>query len=241
MLRIRRKSCTKRRSAASTVHAIPPHMVCESGSVWHDAETYPPESLMLKTLILIDQSEPLVQAWHETFRGLDGVDIVHGDFFSRPADAMVSPANSFGIMDGGLDLAIRNTLGFQVESAVQKAILADYHGELPIGSAVSIRSGHASWPWLIAAPTMRIPENIAHTLNPYHAFRAVLREVSRMQTMGHAIESLVCPGLGTGIGMVSPRRCAALMRAAYINMLRPARIPSYQDIHATHASLKIAG
>lgn len=33
---------------------------------------------------------------------------------SRAAEAMVSPANSFGIMDGGLDAAIRDQLGFGV-------------------------------------------------------------------------------------------------------------------------------
>lgn len=196
---------------------------------------------MLKRLTLIDLSEPLVHAWKEAFRDIEGVHVMQGDFFSLPADAMVSPANSFGIMDGGLDLAIRNELGFHVETDVQKAIVDQHHGELPVGAAISVRTGHVSWPWLIAAPTMRIPENIAHTLNPYHAFRAVLLEVARMQAKGVAMETLVCPGLGTGIGMVSPRRCAALMRAAYVNMQRPSRIPSYREIHDVHARLKIAG
>jgi O-acetyl-ADP-ribose deacetylase (regulator of RNase III) len=42
---------------------------------------------------------------------------------------MVSPANSFGIMDGGLDAAIRATLGRRAESAVQSLILEKQHGE----------------------------------------------------------------------------------------------------------------
>lgn len=194
---------------------------------------------MLTSLILIDHGEALVQAWREAFDGIDGVEVVRDDFFTRPADAMVSPANSFGIMDGGLDLAIRHELGFHVETRVQRAILDLYHGELPVGAAVSVPTDHASWPWLIAAPTMRIPENIAQTLHPYLAFRAVLLEVKRLRAAGYAIDSVVCPGLGTGIGRVEPRRCAALMRVAYLSLSKPARIPSYSEIHDVHARLKV--
>ena len=38
-------------------------------------------------------------------------------------------------MDGGLDLAIRNELGFAIEQKVQEVIVQKYHGELPVGCA----------------------------------------------------------------------------------------------------------
>lgn len=56
-------------------------------------------------LVLVDRQAPLVRAWERAFGEYPEVTVVQGDFFARPADAMVSPANSFGIMDGGLDLA----------------------------------------------------------------------------------------------------------------------------------------
>jgi len=61
-------------------------------------------------ILLVDKRRPLCDAWSQAFQKFPNVEVVEGDFFSWDADAMVSPANSFGIMDGGLDLAIRNAL-----------------------------------------------------------------------------------------------------------------------------------
>ena len=45
---------------------------------------------------------------------------------------MVSAANSFGLMDGGVDLAITNFFGVDLMDRVQAHILRDYLGEQPI-------------------------------------------------------------------------------------------------------------
>ncbi|RKH17353.1 Appr-1-p processing protein [Corallococcus sp. CA047B] len=191
-------------------------------------------------IYLIDRAPQLVKAWAEAFEAFDFVSVVEGDFFSVSADAMVSPANSFGIMDGGLDLAIRDTLGLLVQDAVQKAIVERHHGELPVGAAEVVSSGDARWPFLVAAPTMRIPESVAQTVNAYLAFRAILLAVKRHNEAAGApvIRTLVCPGLGTGIGGLEPRRCAAQMRMALKQVLGPARIPSFRDIHLVHRALR---
>lgn len=68
-------------------------------------------------LHLRDLSRALVAAWRQEFTGIPGVSISQGDIFSERsgpvsagdpidirADAVVSPANSFGFMDGGIDL-----------------------------------------------------------------------------------------------------------------------------------------
>jgi O-acetyl-ADP-ribose deacetylase (regulator of RNase III) len=191
-------------------------------------------------IFLIDRSHQLVEAWEQTFAPYDAVTPVQGDFFSQPADALVSPANSFGIMDGGLDLAIRDRLGAVVQSRVQNAIVEHHHGELPVGAAVVVPTDHDEWPYLIAAPTMRVPENVASTLNAYLAFRALLLAASRFDSAdrGGRISSIVCPGFGTGVGAMSPRRCAAQMRLAYIQASEPSRIPSMHRIHQLHRTLK---
>src|SRR3954464_4406784 len=86
-------------------------------------------------IVLIDRSSILVDRWKEQFSDCPAVEAVAGDYFQRPADAIVSPANSFGIMDGGLDLAIREQLGFPVERRIQEVIVEKHHGELPVGCA----------------------------------------------------------------------------------------------------------
>ena len=186
---------------------------------------------------LIGRSAALVRAWRQVFEDTEGVEVVEDDYFARPAAAMVSPANSFGIMDGGLDLAIRDALGFGVQRRVQRAIIERHHGELPIGAAEIVETGHERWPLLIVAPTMRVPESVAQTLNAYLAFRAALLACRR-----HAapIDSLVCCGLGTGIGGMEPHRCAVQMRMALRHVEGPARIPSFEQIHAVHAALRTA-
>ncbi|MBL8947143.1 MAG: macro domain-containing protein [Myxococcales bacterium] len=192
--------------------------------------------------ILVDHHAPLCNAWRESFGDYDNVEVLQGDFFSRDADAMVSPANSFGIMDGGLDLAIRAELGFEIQATVQKVILERHHGEIPVGSAEIVATGHKRWPYLVVAPTMRIPESAAQTTNAFLAFRAILLAVRRFNEQSNAeIRSVVVPGLCTGIGAMDPRRCAAQMRIAFDQIAKPARIPSYAAIHETHRVLRSAG
>lgn len=188
-------------------------------------------------ITLIDLDAALCRAWRQAFEGVEDVEIAEGDYFERGADAMVSPANSFGIMDGGLDLAIRNALGATIQRRVQKVILERHHGELPVGCAEIIETGEPRWPLLVVAPTMRVPESVAQSLNAYLAFRAALLACRRHAT---GINSLVCCGLGTGIGNMEPTRCAAQMRIAYKHAQEPARIPSFHQIHAVHHALRTA-
>jgi O-acetyl-ADP-ribose deacetylase (regulator of RNase III) len=193
----------------------------------------------LEKIYLIDSKKDLGSKWVQVFSGYPEVEVIIGDYFQQSADAIVSPANSFGIMDGGLDLAIRNELGFQVEADIQEVILNKYHGEMPIGAAEVININHEKWSYLIVAPTMRIPENVAFTLNAYNAFRAILIAVNNFNESQpkNPIKSLVCSGLGTGIGGMDSTKCAGLMRAAYKLITEPARIASFAEIHKSHQTL----
>ena len=196
----------------------------------------------LEKLYLIDSKPELCDKWRQVFSSYPEVEVFSGDYFQQSADAIVSPANSFGIMDGGLDLAIRNELGFQVETDIQEVILNKYHGEMPIGSAEIINTNHNKWSYMIAAPTMRIPENIAFTLNAYMAFRAILLAINSFNEFKpkRPIKSLVCSGLGTGIGSMDAIKCAAQMRAAFKLIKEPARISSFEDIYNSHTELLTA-
>ena len=196
----------------------------------------------LEKLYLIDSKSELCDKWRQVFSSYPEVEVLTGDYFQQNADAIVSPTNSFGIMDGGLDLAIRNKLGFQVETDIQEVILNKYHGEMPIGNAEIINTNHNKWSYMIAAPTMRTPENVAFTLNAYIAFRAILIAINSFNESKpkRPIKSLVCSGLGTGIGSMEPVKCAAQMRAAYKLIKEPARISSFAEIHKSHLTLLTA-
>lgn len=197
------------------------------------------QQLLPSKVYLIDRSQSLVARWQEHFSNCSEVEVIAGDYFQRPADAMVSPANSFGIMDGGLDLAIRDQLGFSVQERIQAVIVEHYHGELPVGAAEIVPTDNPRWKLMVAAPTMRIPEPIPFTINAYLAFRAILVAVENFNKKAgrREIDSLVCCGLGTGIGKVEANKCAMQMRAAYQVVRNPSRIPSYHGIHEFHRAL----
>lgn len=45
---------------------------------------------------------------------------------------VVSPANSYGFMDGGIDAAYRSFFGLQIERTVQEAVARRPEGRLPV-------------------------------------------------------------------------------------------------------------
>lgn len=72
-------------------------------------------------------------------------------------DAIVSPANSFGFMDGGLDAALVERFGMYAETRPKQTIRDKHAGELLVGRAEVCPTNDSTVPWLICAPTMRVP------------------------------------------------------------------------------------
>ncbi len=179
-------------------------------------------------LILVDNRAMVCAAFHTYFDELPDVEIISSPFEEiAEYDCMVSPANSFGLMDGGIDAAITRYFGQQLMNRVQKFIISEYLGEQPVGTCLIIETGHNKHPFLAHTPTMRVPMAIAHTDNVYLAMAAMLRAVHlHSRTAERKIESVVCPGLGTGTGNVPFREAARQMALAYRNFLNP---PSYID------------
>lgn len=196
--------------------------------------------MLPEKITLIDFNEPLVAYWNEVFKDEPRVTAEARDYFEIPADAMVSPANSFGIMDGGIDLAIRNELGMKVEERLRERIANRFHGEMPVGAAQIVETLHPKWKFLISAPTMRTPGNVRDTVNAYSAFRAVLLEIrawnqsSPMGLLEHGaeIKTVVCCGLGTGCGHMTYSRCAVQMKAAWDQVNGSPKFSGFDEIHA---------
>src|SRR3954469_11552482 len=92
-------------------------------------------------LYLRDRSPDVVAAWREHFEGARNVDISEGDIFAGDAptaDAIVSPANSFGYMDGGIDGVYMQHFGPEMVARLQTLIKAAWNGELPVGCAAIV-------------------------------------------------------------------------------------------------------
>ena len=169
-------------------------------------------------LYLRDRSPDVVAAWREHFEGARNVDISEGDIFrdAPAADAIVSPANSFGCMDGGIDAVYMQRFGPQTVGRLQTLIKAAWDGELPVGCAAIVETGDRAIPYLVSAPTMRVPMDVSETINAYLAFRAALiavREANRRKP--GMIRSVLCPGLCTFYGHMSPHKSARQMRFAH--------------------------
>ncbi len=165
---------------------------------------------------LRDASPAVTAAWEIAFADAHDVDVCCGEIFEATADAIVSPANSFGYMDGGIDLVYSRFFGWDLQSRLQALLLEQHFGELPVGQAVIVPTENPTIPFLVSAPTMRVPASIGRTPNVYLAFRAALTAVVRHNDSGTLpIASLLVPGLGTGVGEMPPERAARQMRHAY--------------------------
>jgi O-acetyl-ADP-ribose deacetylase (regulator of RNase III) len=177
--------------------------------------------------LLRDRNPALVAAWRAAFAGAADVDVSQGDIFDLTAHAVVSPANSFGFMDGGIDLVYARRFGPSLQERLQDRLRVEHHGELPVGQAVIIPTGDPDIPVLISAPTMRVPMDVSDTVNAYLAFRAAIRAArDNNRAASKPIASILCPGLGTATGRISPASCARQMHYAYaaVHLGRP-RIP----------------
>lgn len=115
--------------------------------------------------------------------------VEQGDLTKKKVDAIVNPANSAGVMGGGVAGVIRRVGGEIVEKEAVK------QAPIPIGKAVVTTGGNLPCRGVIHAPTMVRP-----------AERATA-EVVRKATEGalHCADeagfsSIAFPGMGTGVG-----------------------------------------
>jgi O-acetyl-ADP-ribose deacetylase (regulator of RNase III) len=163
------------------------------------------------------------------------IEVAHRSVVDRPTDAVVSPANSFGFMDGGVDWAYLEFFGKELQHRLQLIIRLQKFQELLVGSAVLVPTYHESIPYLIATPTMRVPKIIEDPADIMLATRAAVRVANDFR-----FKHIVMPGMGTGCGQVLPGVAARAIRAGIEAALRdmPYRPYSWQQAQERHFQLK---
>lgn len=174
-------------------------------------------------IILAAVEKSLADAWEKHCGDLPGVSIHRGSILDLAVDAVVSPANSFGFMDGGVDNLYTSHFGRGVQQRLQTLIHDRHHGELVVGAAEIVETGDTKIPFLIAAPTMRVPMILRDSVHPYLATRATFLLIQHgivpagpfeSQKVSDLVSTVAFPGLGTGVGRVEPNTCARQMRVA---------------------------
>jgi len=166
-----------------------------------------------------DLSASVADRLHYHFDGVVAVEVVQGNLLDLDCQAIVSPANSFGDMSGGIDKAIDDFHGGEAQRRVMAAIREQFLGELPVGASLIVELPARRFPFVVAAPTMRIPGSVRGSLNAYLSMRATLVAVLRHNAVSSTpIRSLAIPGLGTGVGGIDHDEAAGQMRVAFDNV-----------------------
>jgi O-acetyl-ADP-ribose deacetylase (regulator of RNase III) len=133
-------------------------------------------------------------------RQLLHVSIQQGSILDVKAQVIVNAANSRGIMGGGVAGVIRRAAGQDVEmEAVRQA-------PIPVGNAVYTSGGRTKFQGIIHAPTMPEPAMRIPAENVALATKAALTLADEQ-----GITSVALPGMGTGVGGISPTHAAANM------------------------------
>lgn len=180
-------------------------------------------------VVLCDTNKFMTACWDVVFKQYENVKIFNGsldDLFkkSKGIECIVSPANSFGMMDGGYDLAITNyykNKDIDIISIVQNQLATDHLGEQPVNTAMLIRD-ESIYPKLIHTPTMRFPMDIQDTDNVYMCMKETL-----LCAMRNNIKTIVIPAFGGGCGRVRCEAIAKQMFMAYLRVLDG--IPNIKD------------
>src|SRR4051812_5844214 len=128
------------------------------------------------------------------------IHLAKSDITAMPVDAVVNPANSLGIMGGGVSAALSRKGG----PSIQKEAMS--LAPIAVGAAVVTTGGNLWCKHVIHAPTMEEPGTKVGVENVRRATRAALLAAAH-----HQFEVVAIPGMGTGLGGVDPSDAARAM------------------------------
>ena len=152
------------------------------------------------TIHLRDINAGIVKAWEQAFAELPEVHVSRGDIFEHKADAIVSPANSLGIMGSGVAGFIRRRGGDKIQAEAMAC------APIAVGAAVVTSSGRLYAKHVIHAPTMEEPGTKIGVENVRRATRAAL-----IAAAVNNLEVVAFPGIGIGEGGVDKDEAARAM------------------------------
>jgi O-acetyl-ADP-ribose deacetylase (regulator of RNase III) len=120
-------------------------------------------------------------------------------------DILVSPANSFGVMNGGIDKDIAKQWPDVAKNVLDKVKCSNYSDNgnrqyIPVGKCeIVYLDNKKKDKFLLIAPTMYGPQKIVGTQNVALAFSAI---INLIKNITYPIV-IACPCLGTGVGCMT--------------------------------------
>src|ERR1700744_3531464 len=144
------------------------------------------------------------------------VHVAKADLWTMPVDAVVNPANSLGIMGGGVGGALRRQGGDVIQQAAMAA------SPIAVGAALVTTAGQLPAKNVIHVPTMEEPGMQIGAENVRRAARAALIAADRNQ-----LKTIAIPGIGTDLGGVPIDEAAR----AIVEEIRAHRRPCPETIY----------
>jgi O-acetyl-ADP-ribose deacetylase (regulator of RNase III) len=178
-------------------------------------------------VIFVSTNSEFIDAVKERFQGFSDIQYHLGDVLDIPVQgkAFISPSNSLGFMDSGIDFVLSRKMFPGVESEVRNKIkaLEKYtligRPYLPIGSSIIVPTQYLT-SCLISAPTMFLPHDVSMTNNAYHAFMSALCVFNKYTVnVSLDINTLVCTSLCCGWGKMIPKVSADQILKAYCDFM----------------------
>lgn len=194
-------------------------------------------------IILCDSQSSICNAWKERFGKYSNIFIYH-DYFENVINyletnnknnddiAIVAPANSYGLMDGGYDKAIINYFGNALKIKVQQEILERFCGEQPVGTSFAVNIPNHESCVLIHTPTMRRPTAIRDSSIVYHCTRSSL-----LCAINQMCDTIILPAFGGLTGGVPAGDVAFYMERAVAQLMNPPLDISTWDYVRNHHPL----
>jgi O-acetyl-ADP-ribose deacetylase (regulator of RNase III) len=128
------------------------------------------------------------------------IHVAIGDLTQLTVDAIVNPANSLGIMAGGVAASIGEAGGPAIEEEARAC------APVAVGAAIVTTAGELFVKAVIHAPTMEEPGMKIGVENVRRATRAALLAAARLN-----YQSIALPAIGTGVGGVPYDEAARAM------------------------------
>jgi len=198
---------------------------------------------LIRNLWLIHPEVAMCDAFRTRFAGLPNVRIAQARFEELDDhDCFVTAGNSFGIMTAGIDAAVIRAFGEELMQSIQLRIMDEFLGEQPVGTAFVHATKSERIPYIVHAPTMRVPGSIEGTDKVYVASWAafVAAHLHNISTE-KKIETIAFPAMGTGFGGVSFDEAARQMAAAYRHYLNPPIRLDWDHVVERHKNIAYDG
>jgi O-acetyl-ADP-ribose deacetylase (regulator of RNase III) len=144
------------------------------------------------------------------------VHVAKAEIWTLPVDAIVNPANSLGIMGGGIGGALRRQGGDVIQQAAMAA------APIAVGAALVTTAGQLPAKHVIHVPTMEEPGMKIGAENVRRAARAALIAADR-----NSLKVIAIPGIGTDLGDVPIDEAAR----AIVEEIRAHRRPFPETIY----------